>query len=57
MLGDVTSERPTVVLSEKKRLFGAVCENVVDVATAVPAPENVVVHPGGNAGAATPSKF
>jgi hypothetical protein len=37
--------------------LGAVSGKLVEVVTAVPRPENVVVQPTGRAGATTPSKF
>ena len=57
IIGDCTSDRPTASDSERKISFGAVSGNVGEVGTAVPAPENVVVQPGGRAGGIAASKF
>ena len=48
---------PTVFGSGANAAFGAVSGVVVDVTHGTPAPDAVLVHPVGSAGAVTESKF
>ena len=57
IVGVTNSVSPTVVGSGANASFGALSGVVVLVTQGTSAPEAVVVHPAGNAGATTPSKF